>query len=195
VTIVTVFGGGPGLEGEAGWWDQRAGFRSAEDAYAARRAEDRRACALVGAVPVWLPFSDCQYAPEPDQALVRRAVAEVVAGCESLVLPGFPLENREHAWVTKVLLTRPPEVRLGLYVEQPYAWRAGQSPSLAEPLRTLVLRPPTWRRVPADRAARKSKRRAAGAYQSQLRLLGVAPVWRMTLHESRHGGEELTWIG
>jgi hypothetical protein len=111
------------------------------------------------------------------------------------LLPGFPLQNREHARVTKVLLTRPPEVRLGLYAEQPYAWRAGKSPVLPEPLRTLLPQPVTWRRLPTDRKARRSKRRAAAAYESQLRLLGVAPVWRMTLHEARHGGEALAWIG
>jgi hypothetical protein len=194
VTIVTVFGGESGVEGEAGWWDRRAGFRSAEDAYAARREEDRRACALVGAVPVWLPFSDSQYAPAPDEALVRRAVADALAGFDCLLLPGFPLQNREHAWVTKVLLTCPPEVRLGLYAEQPYAWRAGRSPVVPEPLRTLLPQPLTWRRVRADPAARRSKRRAAGAYESQLRLLGVAPVWRMALHEARHGGEALALI-
>jgi hypothetical protein len=194
VTVVTVFAGGSGLEGEAGWWDRRAGFLSAEQACAARRQEDRRACALVGAVPVWLPFNDGQYAHEPDQALVRQAVLEAVAGCESLLVPGFPLDNPEHAWVTKMLLTTPPAMRLGLYAEQPYAWRAGISPSVADPLRTLVSQPVRWRRVRADRAARRSKRRAAGAYRSQLRLLGVAPVWRLMIHEARHGGEALAWI-
>ena len=195
VTIVTVFGGAPGLEADAGWWDRRAGFPSAEDAYAARRDEDRRACALLGADPVWLPFSDSQYGPEPDPKLVRRAVVEAATGCDCLLLPGFPLQNPEHAWVTKVLLTRPPEVRLGLYAEQPYAWRAGRSPDVADPLRTLLSRPVTWRRIQTDTAARRRKRRAAGAYESQLRLLGVAPVWRMTLYEARHGGEALAWIG
>ena len=194
MTVVTVFAGGSGLEGEAGWWDRRAGFLSGEQAYAARRQEDRRACALVGAVPVWLPFSDGQYGHEPNQALVRHAVLEAVAGCESLVLPGFPLENAEHAWVTTMLLAVPPAMRLGLYAEQPYAWRAGTSPSVADPLRPLVSQPVSWRRVRADRAARRSKRRAAGAYRSQLRLLGVAPVWRLMIHEARHGGEALAWI-
>jgi LmbE family N-acetylglucosaminyl deacetylase len=195
VRIVTVFAGEPGLDTKAGWWDRRAGFSSAKHAYAARREEDRHACALIGAVPVWLPFSDGQYAPEPDPAVVRQAVLDAVGGCDSLVLPGFPLQNPEHAWVTTMLLTTPPKQRLGFYAEQPYAWRAGTSPRVAEPLQGLVRQPVTWHRVRADRAARRSKRRAAGAYRSQLQLFGLAPLWRMALHETRRGGEALAWIG
>src|SRR5213080_853986 len=61
VTVLTVLAGDPASETPAGEWDSQAGFATAGEAARARREEDRRACALLGVEPVWLPFSDHQY--------------------------------------------------------------------------------------------------------------------------------------
>jgi len=41
-------------------WDAECGFRSAGHARSVRREEDARGCALVGAIPDWLPFYDVE---------------------------------------------------------------------------------------------------------------------------------------
>src|SRR5207244_2118642 len=61
VTVLTVFAGDPSSSAPAGNWDARAGFATVGEAAHARRREDERACAHVGAIPVWLPFGDEQY--------------------------------------------------------------------------------------------------------------------------------------
>ena len=61
VTVLTVFGGDPSSRLAASDWERRTGFKTAGEATAARREEDRRACALLGATPVWQPFVDVQY--------------------------------------------------------------------------------------------------------------------------------------
>ena len=47
LTVVTVFGGPPPEGSPVSWWDATCGFSSAAEAYACRRAEDARACALL----------------------------------------------------------------------------------------------------------------------------------------------------
>src|SRR3954464_3679117 len=80
VTIVCVLAGDPNLEAPAGDWDRQAGFETAGEAAAVRRAEDARACAIVGARPIWLPFSDLQYDRGAGDDAIRAAVTGAVAG-------------------------------------------------------------------------------------------------------------------
>ena len=42
----------------AGGWDRRGGFATEGESARARREEDRRACAVLGATPVWLPVRE-----------------------------------------------------------------------------------------------------------------------------------------
>src|SRR6476620_7604766 len=58
VTVLTVLANDPADESPAREWDAQAGFATAAEAARARREEDSRACELVGATPVWLPFGD-----------------------------------------------------------------------------------------------------------------------------------------
>src|SRR3954452_17872248 len=51
VTILTVLAGDPTLAAPAGDWDRQAGFETAGEASVARRAEDARACTILGARP------------------------------------------------------------------------------------------------------------------------------------------------
>src|SRR5947208_5655387 len=56
--ILTVLANDPSVDRPAGSWDAECGFSSAAAAALARREEDRRACAIVGARPDWLPYGD-----------------------------------------------------------------------------------------------------------------------------------------
>jgi LmbE family N-acetylglucosaminyl deacetylase len=112
-----------------------------------RRREDERACRAVGARTVWLPFGDESYERRSDEAEVWERIAEVIHGATAVLTPGFPLLHPDHAWLTRlVLANRDHEVRVGLYLEQPYATshlmgrsrRRGNASSLAEGFRYLA---------------------------------------------------------
>jgi LmbE family N-acetylglucosaminyl deacetylase len=125
IRVVTVFAYDPGDVGPAQAWDKVCGFHSADEAAKVRRAEDARACAILGATPLWLPFSDVEYEQEHDEDRVWMAVAAAVRESEVVLMPGFPLAAPDHLWLTKLFVRRPlPSVKTGFYVEQPYAaWR------------------------------------------------------------------------
>jgi LmbE family N-acetylglucosaminyl deacetylase len=192
VRIVTVLAGDPASTIPAGEWDGTAGFRTAGEAARARREEDSQACALIGAEPVWLAYSDQQYSRGADDAEIRTAVVDAV-GSAIVVLPGFPLMNADHRWLRRVLDGAFPPERVGVYVEQPYAalWSSapGDGPS-PEPARALP--PEAWGRVEAGLRDQGRKLRACRAYRSQVPLLG--PVFgTMFKYEMRVGGESAAW--
>ena len=106
-------------------WDVACGFASAGSARAARRAEDARGCALVGAIPEWLPFFDVEYGPDrhTDDELWER-IEPLLAGAAAVLIPGFPLAVSDHERLARLVLTRAHGPAIGLYAEQPYAsWR------------------------------------------------------------------------
>jgi hypothetical protein len=89
-------------------------------------------------------------------------------------------------WLNELVLRRrlPRRARLGLYVEQPYAWRGKQAPP-----------PPTpWVRLRGSRADRRAKAAAVRAYRSQLPMFGIRPRARLALHEALTGGETVAWV-
>ena len=124
--VVTVMANDPDSDEVAQRFDLECGFASARDAARGRRAEDARACAVLGAEPVWLPLSDREHTPPVDDETLREALRACVAEGGTVLVPGFPLLNVDHARVARAAAH--PEVigsrRLGLYLEQPYA--AGQ---------------------------------------------------------------------
>lgn len=61
LAVVTVFGGPPPDGSPVSWWDATCGFSSPAEAYACRRAEDARACALLEAEQTLLPNPDGPY--------------------------------------------------------------------------------------------------------------------------------------
>jgi LmbE family N-acetylglucosaminyl deacetylase len=125
VDVVTVFANDPDSTASPGQWDGVCGFGTAGEAARLRREEDRRACELLSAEAVWLPFADYEYEQDVDDRGLWDAVANVVHRADTVLTPGFPLAAPDHARLTNLLLARPlPGVRLALYVEQPYAtWR------------------------------------------------------------------------
>jgi LmbE family N-acetylglucosaminyl deacetylase len=79
--VATVFCASPGPGVPAGGWDGPSGFVTAEEACAAREAEDAAALAVVGAFQRRLPFCDDQYAKYRSPSLeddVRAAVGSLL---------------------------------------------------------------------------------------------------------------------
>lgn len=190
VTVLTVLAGDPESRAPAGRWDRMAGFGTAGVAARARRAEDRRACDLLGARPVWLPFSDHQYVRDFDDERVWSTLLDAVRQPEVVLVPAFPLMHEDHAWVAGLFAGRPfPEARTAFYVEQPYAalWTAGVPSGESEGS------PGRW--APAKAAARDrlAKARSCRAYSSQIPLFDKGALRRMARFEARRGGELVSW--
>ncbi|HEY6836980.1 MAG TPA: PIG-L family deacetylase [Gaiellaceae bacterium] len=184
VSIVTVFAGDPDSTTRAGEWDARAGFGTEGEAARARRSEDELACADVHAQPVWLPFSDHQYPPAPDQDL-WTALEDAVAGVETVLVPAFPLMHEDHARLHDLVARKGfPGRAVGHYVEQPYA-AAWTEPGPGD----------GWAPLAAALPHRLAKLRACRRYASQLPLLKrsgrvLLPLVR---YEAGRGGELVRW--
>jgi LmbE family N-acetylglucosaminyl deacetylase len=199
VAIVTAFAGDPAQRSDPSVWDQRAGFSSSLEALDARREEDRRACAALGARPVWLPFGYGGAAV--DEHELGKQLADAVHGADTVLVPGWPLKNPEHAVLAllalRIGIASP---TIGLYVEQPYVWwRSYDEPGLLPELAAVGVGRPSWTALRATRAGRRAKRRALHAYRSQLKLLRGRPrslpvQWRIGFYERRAGGEGVGWI-
>lgn len=219
IRVVTVFAGDPESTAAAEPWDAFCGFRLAGEAAAARRAEDRTACSIVGALPVWLPFVTQEHVRHREADVVE-AIRRAIADATIVLIPGSPLTLPEHAFCTGVALRAvPPTARLGLYVEQPYAvWEVVGSRArvrrfgfrLAQAARSEFARTRQAPRSPLERDAaelplrwkpqrthaedRAAKRQAIRAYRSQLRKLGLGLIWQIALYEWSWGGESVTWL-
>jgi LmbE family N-acetylglucosaminyl deacetylase len=192
VSLITVFAGDPNSTRVASPWDRRFGFELAGEAARARREEDRRACAVLGADPVWLPFDDQHGRPVGDDELwdsIQHAVGEA----ETVLVPGFPLVHEDHLRLARVVLARRfATKRVALYVEQPYAAVRGEQPRVPADLASLVDGEPAWNALSARLAARWRKVRAWRAYRSQLQHFGYRSLLNVLRYEVRHGGEMTT---
>ena len=187
VTVLTVFAGNPASTAPAGDWDRRSGFENAGEAAEARREEDRQACALIGAEPLWLDF-DLDGSRSELEAAIWARIATALDGADVVLAPGFPLEHRDHALIARLVDEHGlPAGRLGIYLEQPYTlWTQAPSGS-REALQ------PSWRRLTAGPRDRLAKLRAARAYRSQLPLLGPRVLATITRYEAARGGEGVIW--
>ena len=164
VELLTVLAGDPASTARAGGWDERAGHATEGESARARRNEDRRACAHVGATPVWLPFGSVDYERHGADADVRDAVAAAVAGADEVLLPGFPLSHPDHAWLAELLGGGDLGVRrVGRYAEPLYVRRAEARPP-----------PAVYTAVRTSTRDRLAKWRAIREYGSQLPLLGLS---------------------
>jgi LmbE family N-acetylglucosaminyl deacetylase len=217
VSVITVLSGDPESTSPPGDWDEAGGFPSAGEASRLRRQEDREACALLGATPVWLPFWDRQYDRGGTDEEIWAAILDAVGKCSALLVPGFPLENTDHRWLTNLVLSRQAPVEfVGLYAEQPYAKR--HRPQLQGLLGSQLGGEPDrsrqelrWSSMPLESIDRQRKRQACRAYRSQLPLLTARsrgrslprPVarckrllfpWEIALNEAMRGGESIAWL-
>ncbi len=109
------------------------------------------------------------------------------------MVPGFPLNHKDHLRLARVVLPRRfAAPRLGLYVEQPYAAVLGAPPSIPTTLATLVDTELEWRVLDARAVARWRKVRAWRAYRSQFQYFGYRSLVNVMRYEARHGGELTT---
>jgi len=200
IEVLTVFAGDPQSDARAGDWDARSGFSTEGQAATSRREEDREACAFLGAKPQWLTFGDEQYDRHGGEQEVWSAVASATASADSVLVPGFPLTNADHAWLSELLIRRGLACRrIALYAEQPYAFearKAQREPSVAAPLKPLTDATVAWSRLRTSSVDRWAKHQAMRAYRSQLRLCGLARsgLYRMLWNEGRRGGEAVAWL-
>jgi LmbE family N-acetylglucosaminyl deacetylase len=201
VEVITVFCGDPFSQTSAGPWDRKSGFASEGEAARARREEDRRACGILGASTRWLPFSDAQYERRGGEREIGTAIAKATAGAAAVLIPGSPLVNPDHAWLSPVLLKKGLNcAKLGLYLEQPYAYQDRvKASAVPTPALKAVLAPdftPQWRRLPVTPATQALKGRAVRAYRSQLYQLGMRfmGIRRMLRYEKSAGGETVAWV-
>jgi LmbE family N-acetylglucosaminyl deacetylase len=81
--VVTAFAGHPPAYPPRTSWDERAGFDPGADVVAARRREDARALAELGASPRWLDFPDTQYGAKPS----RRDLADALTAALDDISP------------------------------------------------------------------------------------------------------------
>ena len=198
VRIVTVLAGDPDSNAPAGSWDRTSGFSTEGEAARVRREEDRAACDLLGAEPVWLPYADAQYGRGAGDDRIWAELVDAVGDARTVLSPGFPLQHADHAWLGLLALERrDPAWRFGLYVEQPYAIGSGRP---RDHDGRLGFEPAfTW--VSSGIRARRSKRRAMLAYRSQHEQLAevVSGTWsdlqrRIGSIERDRGGEGIAWV-
>lgn len=189
VTVLTVLAGDPAMDEPAGWWDAATGFATAGEAAKVRRREDRRACRMVGAEPIWLPYWDDQYDRGADDATIASQVVAATRGSDVVLVPGFPLLHADHAWVAELVSGVVDEHGLGFYVEQPYAAQLLEPPRLPAYIPQQV----TWAVARATLRDTWRKTRAIGCYRSQRSMLG--PHWhrKSTVYERLRGGETVAW--
>ncbi len=202
VRVLTVYANDPDRPAPAGRWDAICGFASSDEAARARREEDRRACAILGAEPVWLLFGDDEHEGADPEA-VRRAVEAAVGAPDALVLPGWPLRHPDHRRLARETLALAPLApRVGLYVEQPYAVdhairRAlrGQLRGFGrpEPIEGVTARA-TWAPAAPRLRHARAKRAAIRAHRSQLAGLGPLLTSRIEGVEAVLGGEPIAWL-
>jgi LmbE family N-acetylglucosaminyl deacetylase len=180
VELLTVLALDPASDAPTEGWDRRAGFATEGEAARARREEDRIACSALGVTPRWLPFGSVDFERHGDDSAVWSAVGEVTAGAGVVLVPGSPLSHPDHAWLNGLLVDRVPADFMGLYAEQPYTFRAGDTPFAQS---TAGVR---------DRIA---KWRAIRAYRTQLPLLGMRGNLRRGPLRLAWADERIAWPG
>jgi LmbE family N-acetylglucosaminyl deacetylase len=196
VELLTVFGCDPDSAAPVGGWDRRGGFATEGESARARREEDRRACALIGATPVWLPFGSVDYERHGDEGDVRRAVTDAAAGADLALVPGFPLTHPDHAWLVKTLTVgKIDSRRIALYAEQPYTRRVGAEPHVPAWVSGAVGGVSAFEPVPAQPRDRIAKWRAIRRYRSQLPMLGMRRSLRRGPRRYALAPEWVAWAG
>ena len=190
ITLVTVLAGDPNDTRPGSDWDRRSGFSTVGEAATARRAEDRRACAILGVRTSWLPFGDMLQGRGGSDEAVWNALVPLLANADLVLGPGFPLSHPDHAWLATLLHGQGGSLPTGFYAEQPYRHHAGGAlgdpPGAGEGFR--------WEPVRLSPRERWAKFRAVREYRSQLALLSDRRGLARRLGLARgDAGEALAW--
>jgi LmbE family N-acetylglucosaminyl deacetylase len=200
VEVLTVFADVASSDAPARHWDLQCGFLTEGQAANARREEDRRACSILGAEPRWLNFGSECYERRGSDDDIWAAVTSAIRGADTVLIPGFPLAHSDHAYLTKILLSKGLNgQRAALYLEQPYAFALKKAPgnsAVATALEPAITRPLMWTHMRTSRKYRQAKARAVRSYRSQLFHLGLRNLGlqRMLWREAAHGGEAIAWL-
>lgn len=161
-------------------WDAKAGFASAYESVHARTIEDNHALALLDAIPVRLPFRDCQYLDSPSIGKLAAALEETIYGstANTLLMP-LGLFHKDHALVFDAcceILPRLSHLTWFAYEEAIYRPMPGVVQARLGDLakRGIVATPAHPCADHTIDYARQTlfKREAVFAYESQLRAFG-----------------------
>lgn len=173
--VVTVFAGAPPTYETVTEWDALAGFRAGDDVMAARRAEDARALALLGARPIWLDFRDSQYRHIPTVPQIADALERVIgeSGLRSVFIPLGLFHSDHHlTHAAALMVLRRRADWCGMAYEEAMYRRIPDS--VAE--RIAALYEAGIAAAPVETSAtcgRAVKERAIACYTSQLRALAA----------------------
>ena len=197
VVVVTVLANDPNLAGEASHWDRGAGFATRREAATKRRAEDARACAVLGAHAEWLPFGDKEHPRGGTDDEIRMALQRAVKDAHVLLVPGYPLTQAggDHLLVARIALSLPERLlRIGLYAEQPYAAHRFVKRLAHRAVPLPVDSRLEWTKVRPALADWRAKQAAIASYQSQRSLLGPFLRTRIAIYELATRGEAIAWL-
>jgi LmbE family N-acetylglucosaminyl deacetylase len=171
--VVTVFAGAPARYRKLTEWDAAAGFSAGQDVMTARRQEDRRALAIVGALPLWLDFRDSQYQRPPRAQTLAAALESALArhNPDTVVIP-FGLFHYDHKLVHEAALITLKRCRRWAWFAYEDALYRRVPGLLQERLAALLSAGITATPVAFElRGLKGRKRRAVRCYASQLHAL------------------------
>ncbi len=179
-----MFAGGPRSIDPLTWWDGQCGAKPGDDVVGMRRAEDRRAAAVLSARVRHLEFWDHQYrdpaygyggAPDELDHMVAGALEPLLdemGACPWLVPLGIlHPDHRTAAAACLLLAERHSHVEWLVYEDQPYACRGPRDRDEAlEALRSrgFALEPDP---LPPESDSAARKQEAVACYESQVRGL------------------------
>ena len=192
--VITVFAGLPDRHQPARARDSAAGFSSARQAMEARRQEDARALATLGAQPVWLDFLSQDEGPRYDPVTIAVRLGRLLAlQPGSTILAPMGLRHADHMLVNAACML----VREAAYVDVPETVPSTH-PTVASSFRWIFYEEAIHRRVPGALQSRMAgwwqegllaspvhmpvgvftaqKARAVQAYESQLGLFSPAQL-------------------
>jgi LmbE family N-acetylglucosaminyl deacetylase len=172
--VVTVFAGLP-QQAHASEWDGKSGFRSGEEAVAARRREDQAALAILQCVPRWQPFLDSQYGASPTiEQVVESLRDELCRQTYHVVAMPLGLFHSDHRLVHQACRVLMEELDGASWIAYEDALYRRMPGLLQERLADLhgagVRATPLTVAHPPDTTTRKA--RAVACYESQLRAFG-----------------------
>ncbi len=179
--VLTLFAGAPRDASLRTGWDAQCGFDSAGQAVAARRGEDARALAILGAAPRWLDFADGQYDEGVPVAALAAALRAVLLDARpAAVLYPLGLFHADHRRAHDAAVAALDGLDgLGIdsvlaYEDVPYRGMPGvlQQRLAALAAAGVQATPACAAAAAADDTAAALKTRAIAAYPSQLRAFG-----------------------
>ncbi len=188
VHVLTIFGGDAPLDAPISDWDLQCGFSAGSNVMQARRTEDARAFAEVGAIPMWGEELQEGYRVEPaDQDRLSSLIIDTIDSvAPTHVLFPLGLSHHDHLMVAAACGVAVRARQLSnsfVYADRPYAQRR---PGIVRTRRSeLRASGAVLATESLPRAARRGDRAAIRCYGSQLRGLKMS-AFRMGLFRERY---------